>query len=93
MKLMIKKDFEKILSEEEYKSFDRFLAAHVANYGTKMAIIKVYNHTYDNLLTSVNTYNPESILKIARERLSHSRTKLRKRALIKAIKYLEAIKQ
>lgn len=92
MKLMIKKDFEKVLSKEEYKSFDRFLAAHVTNYGTKMAIIKVYNDKYDNLLTSVNTYNPESILKIAKERVGCPRTtKVRTVALNKVIRYLSKV--
>jgi len=89
-KIVTKRDFIDILSENEYKSFGRFLITDVHPIGEKMITINCKSKKYNSMLISINTYSISDILSTALERIGCPRTtSLRTRTLHKIIEYLK----
>jgi hypothetical protein len=87
---MTKEPFKDKLSEDEYKSFCTFLTVYIKPTGYKMVNLKLKNKKYNSMLSSVNTYDKDEVLKVAIERLNKPKsTPFRNNVLRKVINIIK----
>lgn len=89
---MTKVDFKPILNKDEYMVLGNFLSSYMKPNGEKTTRIKCNTKRYNTMFISVNTYNKEELLSVAKERLKSNKiTATRREVLNKVIEHINAI--